>query len=688
MSKKGFFKSAFAVFLAAVLLLSVFILPLSALDFVTAANSASESYKSSLFYDNMTAIPLTGDGRNDVIAVALSQLGYREGSKDGEFSGLTIGSDNFTEYNYNMGDWGVGYGGSSYSWCASFVSFCILQSGACNQTKMSEWCRKHEGDADYIWREVSCQKWAAQLRSCGYFKDSQSRGGDYIPASGDLIFFTSNGSTESHIGFVVKTDSTYVYTVEGNTNAASGLEANGEGVHFKAHTLDSTYIRGYGLLPYEVNADCARVDFSAPRLSRGLAVSVNSISVYETADADTPAFTMPVYSSFEITEADTEGRLCILTSREDKLAEGYIDSDTSRALQVYLSENNKPIAAFDKTDGYIGGGTKGYRINSHYTEEKPASARIPLGGSLGIAGFAGFKSKIKVLGYYFDGNIENIVWCLDATSEASEEMKETGGENALGFSIDADTSALEEGSHTVTFAAKLANTQTVLLDSLSFECCKLADYTPPAPNIQSFDNNSVTFEAYEGYEYRQDNGEWQTSPCFSIANNNTEYRFTQRIAGVEGSEASKESEATALTLERLLSTARLTSLTVENASLSPDFDPHVYTYTAILTGAEKIKINADVPHSSSLNIEDYENASNGDSIKITVTSPYSVSAVYTIKLQAKSEETDTQASSADDTQRPKPTEPADNGGCGSAISLPCLALFCLGIAVTGKKKNL
>ena len=39
----------------------------------------SSDYKDTLYYDNLLAFELTGDGATDVVAVALSQLGYHEG---------------------------------------------------------------------------------------------------------------------------------------------------------------------------------------------------------------------------------------------------------------------------------------------------------------------------------------------------------------------------------------------------------------------------------------------------------------------------------------------------------------------------------------------------------------------------------------------------------------------------------
>jgi hypothetical protein len=51
---------------------------------------------------------------------------------------------------------------------------------------------------------------------------------------------------------VLSCDGEYVYTVEGNTSDSAGLDVNGGGVYLKKYPLSSEYIRGYGVLPYEV----------------------------------------------------------------------------------------------------------------------------------------------------------------------------------------------------------------------------------------------------------------------------------------------------------------------------------------------------------------------------------------------------------------------------------------------------
>lgn len=122
------FSRLLAIVLAIALLASL-VVPAAAATYRPGAQSGpSSSYKNGRYYDNYTRVPITGDGRTDVLAIALSQLGYQEGAANGNFSGEVSGRNNYVEYSYNMGEFGLGYGGSDFPWCASFVSWCLYQS--------------------------------------------------------------------------------------------------------------------------------------------------------------------------------------------------------------------------------------------------------------------------------------------------------------------------------------------------------------------------------------------------------------------------------------------------------------------------------------------------------------------------------------------------------------------------------
>ena len=58
-------------------------------------------------------------------------------------------------------------------------------------------------------------------------------------APGDVIFFDWDGGGSDHVGLVIGTDGTNVYTVEGNS---------GDACKIKSYPLNSQYIHGYGLM--------------------------------------------------------------------------------------------------------------------------------------------------------------------------------------------------------------------------------------------------------------------------------------------------------------------------------------------------------------------------------------------------------------------------------------------------------
>lgn len=125
----------------------------------------------------------TGDNRTDIIGVAKTQIGYREGS------------NNDTKY----GDW---YGLPNQPWCAMFVSWCARQANVPKNV---------------------LQNSAVAGADASYFNIPYYNGESYVPKSGDL-FFTK---TWSHVGLVLSIDGNYFYTIEGNSNDSGSSEGIG-----------------------------------------------------------------------------------------------------------------------------------------------------------------------------------------------------------------------------------------------------------------------------------------------------------------------------------------------------------------------------------------------------------------------------------------------------------------------------
>lgn len=116
----------------------------------------------------------TGDQRQDLLAVALTQVGYTEGDC------------NDTKY----GTW---YGLPFQAWCATFISWCARQA------------------------EIPTSvlgKSALASPKAGYFDIPYYSGTSYTPKPGDLFF--SKGF--SHVGIVYYTEGEYFYCIEGNAS--------------------------------------------------------------------------------------------------------------------------------------------------------------------------------------------------------------------------------------------------------------------------------------------------------------------------------------------------------------------------------------------------------------------------------------------------------------------------------------
>lgn len=317
--------------------------PASAATYVTGDNPVSSSYKGSIYYDNFCRVPLTGDARKDVVAVAMSQIGYQESNSPTDLDGIGTGYNNYTEYNENIK--GVNWLGTTFYWCASFVSWSLLQSGATDHNSSNDMVRYNQGDKEYIWREVACGTWAYQLNRFGYFRYSKYHGGSYKPQSGDLIFFSWSGSSDEsnadHIGIVVYSDDSYVYTVEGNTSDSAGLEDNGDGVYFKSYSLGYSCIIGYGVLPYATNPEVPNIDYSGANPTCGLYMANSSKDVHASADSDTVIAEMPRYTMFEVTEIASNGRLkATYTASNGSTVTGWILNNSYRVIQITTTETN------------------------------------------------------------------------------------------------------------------------------------------------------------------------------------------------------------------------------------------------------------------------------------------------------------------------------------------------------------
>lgn len=156
-------------------------------------------------------IPLTGEWDKDLLAIAQSQLGYQESTRNYEVAEDGETTKGYTRYgawcDQPYGDWGT-----------MFVSFCLHYAGA----------PEMPNNAD-------CSVWVSALRAKELFYLSSER----VPKAGDLIFFDQeqDGRVDG-VGLVEKQEDITVTVIEGDSN--NQVERN-------TYDLFDKRIVGYGV---------------------------------------------------------------------------------------------------------------------------------------------------------------------------------------------------------------------------------------------------------------------------------------------------------------------------------------------------------------------------------------------------------------------------------------------------------
>ena len=136
---------------------------------------------------------------------------------------------------------------------------------------------------------------------------------------------------------------------------------------------------------------------------------------------------------------------------------------TEKATEAETVKPNKYAITDDikKVKEHIGSGITGYTLDGAKIDEAE-SFSLSAGQKLGLKGYAGFSVAIKEFGYYFDGDEENAVWGVKGTT-ANASTKKKAGDKAKSFEIEADTTGLTEGEHTLTYVVKLSNKECELI---------------------------------------------------------------------------------------------------------------------------------------------------------------------------------------------------------------------------------
>lgn len=168
----------------------------------------------------MNEVELTGNWNTDVVAIAESQLGYVESTRN-----YAVWEDKSIHGYTRYGAWyGVPYG----DWCGMFASFCLHYAGV-------------EG----MPYNYGVRPWIEELSEPEL--DLYRIAEEYCPIPGDLVFFDwEDDGLSDHVGIVfeviaaTETENAKLKTIEGNSSNC---------VRYVTYDLDDPVLLGYSMLP-------------------------------------------------------------------------------------------------------------------------------------------------------------------------------------------------------------------------------------------------------------------------------------------------------------------------------------------------------------------------------------------------------------------------------------------------------
>lgn len=217
-------------------LTAVFLAMMMTIAFVS--NFANVNMLNASAYSSAYSLPsLTGNQREDIVNVALSQKGYKK-------SGGTV-----------YGAWYDSVKGTHFvneAWCAMFVSWCA------NQAEISQ---------DVLTYRSYVPNMVSDFKGRGQWHDR-----NYTPSRGDIIIVNSSG----HVGIVTGVSGNTVYTIEGNKTSL------GSACGTDSYTIGSSYITGYGTPNYNdvplPNDDELGIEYPRPQVSSTVWLGKNGIT--------------------------------------------------------------------------------------------------------------------------------------------------------------------------------------------------------------------------------------------------------------------------------------------------------------------------------------------------------------------------------------------------------------------------
>ena len=212
------------------------------------AATENDIYKSSSYYTTLLQTELTGNYRDDVIAIARSQIGYHEGDSEADYGGgNTDGEGDVSEYGRFLGS-------SGNAWCSEFASWCIRMAGVpTSLVNSSKGANANTFTADTT---AAYHPWSETVWG----------GGSYTPGKGDVILWVWKGSSVTYAPDQSLSHTTLLESVEDNgstltLNVVHGNSGNAVGTgRYVVNKTNGNLSNGNGYVGYFVAPDYENSD--------------------------------------------------------------------------------------------------------------------------------------------------------------------------------------------------------------------------------------------------------------------------------------------------------------------------------------------------------------------------------------------------------------------------------------------
>lgn len=260
---------------------------------------------------------LTGNWADDLVTVAMSQIGYHESTANFRYNLDMTEKKGYTRY-------GAWYGNQYGDWSAMFAAFALHYAGISKENMPVN---------------SGCEAWIVQLKEADLYSSVDV----YEGKKGDLIFLDQDGEDDKadHVAVIteVKTDNngdvTGYKVVEGDLD---------DQVQLTTIDTDNNAIIGFGRLPenpaaVENNTEAATEENTEP---------TTETSTEESSEAGTEAASESESESEIETELETETE-CLYESESESETESETESESETQTETIYYDGEQKV----ETDNYI-----------------------------------------------------------------------------------------------------------------------------------------------------------------------------------------------------------------------------------------------------------------------------------------------------------------------------------------------